>query len=50
MSKDLKFELSSEMVEELQTYSEILKKDVNNILIPIPIKNQNSKRLYCDIV
>ncbi|WP_455755939.1 hypothetical protein [Sulfurimonas sp.] len=32
MLKDLKFELNSEIVEELHTYSEILKKDVNTIL------------------
>ncbi len=32
MSENLKFELTSEVVEDLHTYSELLKKDVNTIL------------------
>jgi len=32
MKKDLQFKLSSEMFENIQTYSELLQKDVNTIL------------------
>jgi tRNA A37 N6-isopentenylltransferase MiaA len=32
MSKELKFELNSQVVEDLITYSSLLKKDVNTIL------------------
>jgi tRNA A37 N6-isopentenylltransferase MiaA len=32
MSKELKFELNSQVVEDLITYSSLLKKDVNSIL------------------
>ena len=32
MSEDLKFELSLDMAENLQTYSELLKKDSNTML------------------
>ena len=32
MSEDLKFELSLDMAENLQTYSELLKKDANTML------------------
>lgn len=32
MKDDLKFELTHEMVENLQTYSQLLKKDTNTIL------------------
>jgi hypothetical protein len=32
MSKELNFELTFKMVEELQTYSQLLKKDINTIL------------------
>ena len=32
MQKELKFELSAEMIENIQIFSEILKKDMNAIL------------------
>ena len=32
MSKELKFELNSQVVEDLITYSSLLKKDVNTML------------------
>ena len=32
MPQDLKFELNSEVVEDIHTYSELLKKDINTIL------------------
>jgi len=32
MQKELRFELSAEMIENIQTFSEILKKDTSTIL------------------
>ena len=48
MNKELKFELSSAIVEDLHTYSELLKKDVNSILneaLEQYFQNENKKLL-----
>ena len=48
MSKDIKFELNQDVVDELHLYSELLKKDVNTMLneaLEQYFNNENEKLL-----